>query len=225
MKVKLIAKTIPEIEGVDDMEALVAYAARVSNPKNQLNTATADKLLGYCWKHKHWSIFETASMTIEIETSRAISAQILRHRSFTFQEFSQRYAKSTAFEDINLRRQDTKNRQNSTDDLRPKLKSYLQQEIDFFLGSADDLYDKLLMHNVAKECARMILPLTTQTRLYMTGNLRSWITYCITRCGPETQLEHRLIGNECWKILREQCPNIAKFVEDEYEYLRDVTAV
>ena len=117
MKVKLVAATKPYIEGVNNLEELVAYAARVSNPSNQLNNATADKLLGYCWKHKHWSIFETASITMEIETSRAISAQILRHRSFTFQEFSQRYAKSTALETIELRKQDTKNRQNSTDDL------------------------------------------------------------------------------------------------------------
>jgi len=223
MKVKLIAKTIPEIEGVDDMEALVAYAARVSNPKNQLNTATADKLLGYCWKHKHWSVFETANMTVEIETSRAISAQILRHRSFTFQEFSQRYSKSTAFEPINFRRQDTKNRQNSTDDFKEDTKNYLKKKTEDLMERVQLHYDVMLKYGVAKECARMVLPLTTQTRLYMTGNLRSWITYCITRCGPETQLEHRLIGDECWLILREQCPNIAKFVEAEYEYLQDVT--
>ena len=225
MKVKLIAKTIPEIEGVDDMEALVAYAARVSNPKNQLNTATADKLLGYCWKHKHWSVFETASMTVEIETSRAIGEQIIRHRSFTYQIFSQRYSKALGFEPINLRRQDTKNRQNSTDDLEGAVELQHRHSIEKLLEASEKVYNEMLADGVAKECARMILPLTTQTRLYMTGNLRSWITYCITRCGPETQLEHRLIGNECWKILREQCPNIAKFVEAEYEYLRDVAAV
>jgi thymidylate synthase (FAD) len=222
MQVKLVAKTEPVIEGVNNLEELVAYAARVSNPSNQLNNETADKLLGYCWKHKHVSIFETASMTMEIETSRAISAQILRHRSFTFQEHSQRYSKSLGFEDVELRRQDTKNRQNSTDDLKPEVKKELQADIDLFLGEAEDLYNVLLDYGVAKECARMILPLTTQTRLYMTGNLRSWITYCITRCEKGTQLEHRLIGNECWKILREQCPNIAKFVEDEYEYLKEI---
>ena len=222
MKVKLIAKTIPEIEGVDDMEALVAYAARVSNPKNQLNTATADKLLGYCWKHKHWSVFETASMTVEIETSRAIGEQLIRHRSFTYQIFSQRYSKALGFEPINLRRQDTKNRQNSTDDLEGAVELQHRHSIEKLLEASEKVYNEMLADGVAKECARMILPLTTQTRLYMTGNLRSWITYCITRCGPETQLEHRLIGNECWKILREQCPNIAKFVEDEYGYLKEL---
>ena len=223
MKVTLVAKTEPVIEGVTNLEELTAYAARVSNPSNQLNNATADKLLGYCWKHKHWSIFETASITMEIETSRAISAQILRHRSFTFQEFSQRYAKSTAFEDVQLRRQDTKNRQNSTDDLNAGLKFQHYSSIEKLLEDSEKIYNEMINDGVAKECARMILPLTTQTRLYMTGNLRSWITYCITRCEKGTQLEHRLIGNECWKILREQCPNIAKFVEAEYSYLSDIS--
>ena len=165
MKVKLVAKTVPVVEGINTGEELLSYAARVSNPKNQLNTATADKLLGYCWKHKHVSIFETASLTMEVETSRAISAQIIRHRSFTFQEFSQRYAKSTAFEDVQLRRQDTKNRQNSIDDLKAEAKRILQADIEMFLDGAEDLYNILLDEGVAKECARMILPMATQTRL------------------------------------------------------------
>jgi|DEB0MinimDraft_6_1074348.scaffolds.fasta_scaffold04658_4 thymidylate synthase (FAD) len=222
MKVTPIAITKPLVDGIDTAEELISYCARVSNPSNQLNTETASKLLGYCWNHKHWSIFEQAELTVEIETSRAISAQILRHRSFVFQEFSQRYAKSTAFEDVNLRRQDTKNRQNSTDDLDAETVKELQADIDLFLGEAEDLYNVLLDYGVAKECARMILPLTTQTRLYMKGNLRSWITYCITRCGPETQLEHRQVAQECWKIVREQFPSVATFVEAEHEHLKEI---
>lgn len=222
MKVTPIAITKPLVEGIDTAEELISFCARVSNPKNQLNKGTADKLLGYCWKHKHVSIFEQAELTVEIETSRAISAQILRHRSFVFQEFSQRYSKSTAFEDVELRRQDTKNRQNSTDDLKSEVKEELQADIDLFLGEAEDLYNVLLDYGVAKECARMILPLTTQTRLYMKGNLRSWLTYCLTRCGPETQLEHRRIAQSCWKIVREQFPMVAKFVEEEHEYLKEI---
>lgn len=222
MKVKLISTTKPLIEGVNTMEDLVVYCARVSNPSNQLNLETSDKLLKYCWEKKHWSIFEQANITMEIETSRAVSAQIIRHRSFVFQEYSGRYSKSLGLEPINLRKQDTKNRQNSTDDLEWKSKMYYSTKAGLLMEEVKKVYEEMLDYGIAKECARMILPLTTQTRLYMTGNLRSWITYCITRCEKGTQLEHRLIGNECWKLLREQCPNIAKFVEDEYEYLKEI---
>lgn len=224
MNVKLIAKTTPNVEmlynDIVSIEDLIVYAARVSNPTNQLNMETKDKLLRYCWRHKHWSIFETASITMEIETSRAIAAQILRHRSFTFQEFSQRYAKSTEFEPIELRRQDTKNRQNSTNDLDQVTKFVSERDIEEHLRHATHLYNKLLKKGVAKECARMILPLTTQTRLYMTGNLRSWLTYCMTRCEASTQKEHRDIAIKCWEIIKELCPSIAMFVEEEHSYLR-----
>lgn len=222
MKVTPIAVTKPLVDGINTAEELISFCARVSNPSNQLNTETADKLLGYCWRKKHVSIFEQAELTVEIETSRAIGEQIIRHRSFVYQIFSQRYSKATAFEDVELRRQDTKNRQNSTDDLKPEVKAELQADIDLFLGEAEDLYNVLLDYGVAKECARMILPLTTQTRLYMKGNLRSWITYCIVRCGPETQKEHRDVANECWKIVKEQFPMVAKFVEEEHEHLKGI---
>jgi thymidylate synthase (FAD) len=222
MKVTPIAITKPLVDGIDTAEELLSFCARVSNPKNQLNKGTADKLLGYCWRKKHWSIFEQAELTVEIETSRAISAQILRHRSFVFQEFSQRYSKSTAFENVELRRQDTKNRQNSTDDLNAGLKFQHYSSIEKLLEDSEKIYNEMINDGVAKECARMILPLTTQTRLYMKGNLRSWITYCIVRCGPETQKEHRDVAKECWKIVKEQFPMVAKFVEEEHEYLKEI---
>jgi len=222
MDVKLIAKTTPYIEGVNSMEDLIVYCARVSNPNNQLNMETADRLLKYCWDHKHVSIFEQAEMTLEIETSRAISAQIIRHRSFVFQEYSGRYSKSLGFEDVQLRKQDTKNRQNSTDTMSWKDKAYFNTKVDLFIKHAEEFYNQMLDKGVAKECARMILPLTTQTRLYMKGNLRSWINYCAVRCGPETQKEHRDVANECWKIVREQFPAVAKFVEAEFSYLKEI---
>ncbi|MHA1657073.1 MAG: FAD-dependent thymidylate synthase [Candidatus Heimdallarchaeota archaeon] len=222
MKVTPIAVTKPLVKGIDDAEQLISFCARVSNPNNQLNTETADRLLKYCWDHKHVSIFEQAEMTLEIETSRAISAQIIRHRSFVFQEYSGRYSKSLGFEDVQLRKQDTKNRQNSTDTMSWKDKAYFNTKVDLFIKHAEEFYNQMLDKGVAKECARMILPLTTQTRLYMKGNLRSWINYCAVRCGPETQKEHRDVANECWKIVREQFPAVAKFVEAEHEYLKEI---
>ena len=157
----------------------MAYIARVSNPSNQDNEKYSG-LLKYCIKHNHWSVFEQSSMTLEIETTRAIAAQILRHRSFTFQEFSQRYAASTALGDIDLpelRKQDLKNRQNSTDDLDPEMVEKFEKQMITLFSSAKALYEQMLSQGVAKECARMVLPLCTPTRIYMTGSCRSWIHY------------------------------------------------
>ena len=192
MKVSLLSVT-------PDAEKHIAYCARVSNPSNQDNDSF-EGLLRYCIKHRHWSIFEQAYMTLEIETTRAIAAQILRHRSFTYQEFSQRYADSTALGDImlpDLRRQDTKNRQNSVDDLDPILLDKLQRQMITLFSSAKNLYLQMLDAGVAKECARMVLPLATPTRMYMTGSLRSWIHYIELRTDPSTQKEHREVAQMC----------------------------
>ena len=185
MNVKLVSIT-------PDAEQTMAYIARVSNPSNQDNEKYSG-LLKYCIKHNHWSVFEQSSMSLEIETSRAIAAQILRHRSFTFQEFSQRYAASTALGDFDLpelRRQDEKNRQNSTNDLEPeKIEKFEKQMITLF-SSAKSLYEQMLSQGVAKECARMVLPLCTPTRIYMTGSCRSWVHYINLRSAHGTQKEH-----------------------------------
>ena len=203
MKVTLLSVT-------PDAEKHIAYCARVSNPSNQDNDSF-DGLLKYCIKHRHWSIFEQAYMTLEIETTRAIAAQILRHRSFTYQEFSQRYADSTALGDIkipDLRRQDTKNRQNSTDDLDPIIVDRLQRQMITLFSSAKNLYLQMLDAGVAKECARMVLPLATPTRMYMTGSVRSWIHYIDLRSANGTQKEHMDIANECKRLFTEQFPII-----------------
>ena len=204
MKVKLITVT-------PDAEKHIAYCARVSNPKNQDNESFAG-LLKYCIKHQHWSIFEQAFMTLEIETTRGLAAQILRHRSFTYQEFSQRYAESTALGDIELpelRRQDDKNRQNSIDDLDPKVVEKLNRQMNTLFSSAYSLYTQMLDEGVAKECARFVLPLATPTRLYMSGTVRSWLHYIELRTGHGTQKEHMEIANECKSIFSEQFPTIA----------------
>ena len=197
MNVKLVAITKPCVDGPCDMSAsdFITYCARVSNPSNQNNFLTSPKLLAYCIKMGHWSIFEQASFTVEVVTSRAISAQILRHRSFSFQEFSQRYAVATEFEPVELRSQDTKNRQGSGDVVDPEIASWpasavVQDCIDF----AEESYKSLIAAGVSKETARMVLPLCTQTTLYMTGNVRSWIHYLEQRCAKGTQKEHRLIA-------------------------------
>ena len=175
-----------------DAEKTMAYIARVSNPNNQDNEKFAG-LLKYCISHNHWSVFEQSSMTLEIETTRAIAAQILRHRSFTFQEFSQRYADSTKLGTIpipDLRKQDLKNRQNSTDDLDSFVKEKLELQMNTLFSSATALYQQMLEEGVAKECARMVLPLCTPTRIYMTGSCRSWIHYIDLRSAHGTQKEH-----------------------------------
>lgn len=193
MNVKLVSITQSIIEQKQlSAEDLIVYIARVSNPNNQLNIETSDKLLNYLIKNKHWSPFEHVSFTVEIKTSRAIAAQILRHRSFVFQEFSQRYSKITNIEPIQLRKQANINRQSSTDIITDKK---MHEHVNKFLEDAKNLYDDLIMNGVAKECARMILPLTTETTIYMTGSVRSWLHYLELRCDQHTQLEHIEIAN------------------------------
>ena len=183
-----------------DAEKTIGYIARVSNPNNQENPKV-EKLLEYCIKHGHWSIFEQAHMTLQIETSRAIAAQILRHRSFTFQEFSQRYADTnllaTNIKPPELRRQDSKNRQNSIDDIPEDQKKQLQKTIAKYFAEGVDLYNELLREGIAKECARFVLPLATPTKIYMTGSARSWIHYINLRTANGTQKEHMDIANLC----------------------------
>ena len=208
MNVKLVSIT-------PDAEQMMAYIARVSNPSNQDNEKYSG-LLKYCIKHNHWSVFEQSSMTLEIETTRAIAAQILRHRSFTYQEFSQRYAASTALGDIDLpelRKQDLKNRQNSTDDLDPELVEKLNKQMITLFSSAKSLYSQMLDAGVAKECARMVLPLCTPTRIYMTGSCRSWIHYINLRSAHGTQKEHMEIAEACRKVFTEQFPAVSEALE------------
>jgi len=199
-----------------DAEKHMAYCARVSNPNNQDNENYAG-LLRYCIKHQHWSIFEQAFMTLEINTTRGLAAQILRHRSFTFQEFSQRYA-DTNLLDANiplpdLRRQDTKNRQNSIDDVDPFVKQKLEAQMITLFSSAQSLYNQMIEEGIAKECARMVLPLCTPTRIYMTGSVRSWIHYIELRSANGTQKEHMDIANECKSLFIETFPTIAEALE------------
>ena len=210
-------KKVNLISVTPDAEKHIAYVARVSNPKNQNNENFAG-LLKYCIKHGHWSIFEQAFMTLEIETTRGIAAQILRHRSFTYQEFSQRYADSNLLGEIELpelRRQDTKNRQNSIDDLDPEVIEKLNKQMNTLFSSALSLYNQMLEKGIAKECARFVLPLATPTRIYMSGSARSWIHYINLRSGHGTQKEHMDIANECKSIFVEQFPSVAEAMEWE----------
>ena len=196
---------------IPDAEKQIVYMARVSNPSNQANTETSPRLIKYLIKHKHWSPFEMASMQVEINTTRAIAAQVLRHRSFSFQEFSQRYSSVDqlgAFGVPHLRSQDLKNKQASHDDLDPEFVALTERQILTHYNSAIDLYEHLLGKGVAKECARSILPLGTPTRLYMSGSIRSWIHYIQIRAGIETQLEHRLIAQAVKDIFEEQLPSV-----------------
>jgi len=208
MNVKFVSVT-------PDAEKTMGYIARVSNPANQDNEKYAG-LLRYCIKHNHWSVFEQSSMSLEIETTRAIAAQILRHRSFTFQEFSQRYAASTDLGKIELpelRRQDTKNRQNSTDDLDGDLVEKLNRHMETVFTASTNLYIQMLEAGVAKECARMVLPLATPTRIYMTGSCRSWIHYINLRSAHGTQKEHMDIAAACRGIFVEQFPAVSEALE------------
>jgi thymidylate synthase (FAD) len=195
-----------------DAEKHIAYCARVSNPSNQGNDSF-EGLIKYCIKHKHWSIFEQAFLTIELETTRAIAAQVLRHRSFTYQEFSQRYADSSLLmEKIplpELRRQDTKNRQNSTDDLDPFIRQSLEMQMQTLFDSSMALYQQMLERGVAKECARNVLPMCVPTRMYMSGSVRSWIHYIDLRSANGTQKEHMDLANACKEVFVEQFPIIA----------------
>ena len=193
----------------------MAYIARVSNPKNQDNENFSG-LLRYCIKHQHWSVFEQSSMTLEIETTRGIAAQILRHRSFTYQEFSQRYADSNLLGEIELpelRRQDDKNRQNSIDDLEPEVVEKFNRQMNTLFSSAFGLYNQMLQAGVAKECARFVLPLATPTKIYMTGSCRSWIHYINLRSAHGTQKEHMDIANACKKIFIEQFSAVSEALE------------
>jgi len=209
MNVKLVTVT-------PDAEKHMGYVARVSNPKNQDNPNVAG-LLSYCIKHGHWSVFEQAYLTVEIETTRGLAAQILRHRSFTFQEFSQRYA------DVNwlkmgiplpeLRSQDSKNRQNSIDDIPEEQQKRLQTAIGRHFYEALDLYNELIREGVAKECARFVLPLASPTRIYMTGSCRSWIHYIELRSGHGTQKEHMEIAEACKDVFVEQFPITSQALE------------
>ena len=202
-----------------DAEKQMGYIARVSNPNNQGNPAVAG-LLGYCIKHGHWSVFEQAHMTVEIETTRGIAAQILRHRSFTFQEFSQRYANTNLLGEIpvpDLRSQDLKNRQNSNDDIPEEQTKRLQDQIARYFAEGLDLYNELIREGVAKECARFVLPLATPTRIYMTGSVRSWIHYIDLRSAHGTQKEHMDIVEEIRGIFKQQFPVCTNALNWEYK--------
>ena len=209
-------QTVKLVSVTPDAETTMAYVARVSNPNNQENPNYAG-LLKYCIKHDHWSVFEQSFMTLEIETSRAIAAQILRHRSFTYQEFSQRYAATTLLDKQiplpELRRQDTKNRQNSIDDLDPLISSRLLFKIQEHFREAQALYEELLLHDVAKECARMVMPLATPTKIYMTGTCRSWIHYIELRSANGTQKEHMDLAESCKQIFIKQFPTVSEALE------------
>ena len=207
--VKLISVT-------PDAEKTIGYVARVSNPKNQDNPNVAG-LLKYCIKHQHWSIFEQAFMTVEIETTRGLAAQILRHRSFTYQEFSQRYADSSMLADEiplpKLRRQDDKNRQNSIDDIDPLMQQDFEIKMQRHFVDGMKLYKEMLDAGIAKECARFVLPLATPTRLYMSGSIRSWIHYIDLRSAHGTQKEHMDIAEGCRDIFKDQFPIIAEALD------------
>ncbi|AMO43471.1 thymidylate synthase [Cyanophage S-RIM44] len=209
MDVKLVSVT-------PDAEKTMGYVARVSNPNNQDNPKVAG-LLKYCIKHNHWSVFEQAHMTLEINTTRGIAAQILRHRSFTYQEFSQRYADTNLLSNEipvpDLRSQDLKNRQNSVDDISPEKKLVLQGTIARHFAESLDIYNELLRQGVAKECARFVLPLAVGTRIFMTGSVRSWIHYIDLRSAHGTQKEHMDIAEACKSIFREQFPIVSEAME------------
>lgn len=209
MNVKLISVT-------PDAEKHIAYCARVSNPNNQ-NNDNISKLLKYCIDNRHWSIFEMAFLTLEINTTRGLAAQILRHRSFTFQEFSQRYADTNLLAEeiplFELRRQDTKNRQNSIDDIDTEIIYRWNSKLREHFAKAKAIYDGMIKDGIAKECARFVLPLATPTRLYMSGSIRSWIHYIELRSSHGTQKEHMNIANECKFIFSEQFPIISEALE------------
>lgn len=219
MNVRLISITRSLIEEEISPEELIVYTARVSNPSNQLNTGTADKLIAYLIKNKHWSPFEMVDMTVEVKTSRAIAAQILRHWSLSFQEFSQRYAEVVDMEPVQLRKAGATNRQSSTEVFNPEIefdngvKMRASVAVELALKRAQGLYTKLLDAGVAKECARMVLPLTTQTTIYMKGSVRDWIHYLIARTDPHAQLEHQQVAQTIAEIFKEKFPNIVKALD------------
>lgn len=188
-------------------EELIVYIARVSNPDNQMNMETAPKLINYLIKHKHWSPFEFVDMTVEIVTRRSIAAQILRHKSFSFQEFSQRYSTATSIQKIELRKQGKTNRQ-SSEEVVPDFT--LERDIEQHNANSKLLYEKLIKHGISRETARDVLPLSTETTIYMKGSVRSWIHYLELRCSPDTQKEHRQIAEAIKSIFVNQFPNISE---------------
>jgi len=210
MEVKLVSTTEPNSFLCNNSEELIAYCARVSNPENQHNRETAPRLLKFLIKHGHWSPFEMVDMTVEIKTSRAIAAQILRHRSFSFQEFSQRYSEVANIEHIELRKQAENNRQSSEDVINePVINNVVKHSVE----TAVMTYNKLITQGVAKEVARLVLPLAAESTLYMKGSIRSWIHYIDLRTQQNTQKEHRLIAEECKEILSANFPTVAEALE------------
>lgn len=216
MSVKLVSFTEPTslIEGdfngnfkIISPEELIVYIARVSNPSNQMNMETAPKLINYLIKHKHWSPFEFVDMTVEIVTRRSIAAQILRHKSFSFQEFSQRYSTATEIQPVELRKQGKTNRQSSEE---PVPNFTLERDIEQHFSNSKMLYDKLIKSGISRETARDVLPLSTETTMYMKGSIRSWIHYLELRCSPDTQKEHRQIADGIKSIFVNQFPNISE---------------
>jgi thymidylate synthase (FAD) len=223
MKVKLISVSNPSkemlAEGMDDVQELVAFCARVSNPSNQFNTETSEKLIKYLVKHKHWSPLEMASACLEITTTRDIARQILRHRSFSFQEFSQRYADPTTDLDFVVREarlQDTKNRQNSIASDDSELQAWWDAQQKFIIENVKNIYAQAIERGIAKEQARAILPEgNTVSRLYMNGTLRSWVHYIELRASNGTQLEHQEVARACAQAITEVFPMINDFVGNE----------
>ncbi len=210
MSVRMVSMTDCQIDGEHlDAEEFITYTARVSNPSNQMNLESAPKLIAYLIKHKHWSPFEMSHVTFEIKTSRAIAQQILRHRSFFFQEFSQRYAEATEFVTYEARRQDVKNRQNSIDDMSEEDKGWFKKTQQLIQQDAVAHYKAALDRGIAKEQARFLLPLSTQTTLYMCGSVRSWIHYLELRCEKGTQKEHKDIADGIKHIFVQNFPNVA----------------
>ena len=207
MSVKLVSITHPEMDGLKTAEELISYCARVSNPSNQMNMESSTKLISYLIKHKHWSPFEMVDMTVAIVTRRSIAAQILRHRSFSFQEFSQRYSTATDIQKIELRKQAKTNRQSSEDVV---LDSTLLTLVENHMERGKELYDFLIEKGIARETARDVLPLATETTMYMKGSIRSWIHYLDLRCAQDTQLEHRIIANNIKDIFKTEFPNISE---------------
>lgn len=219
MNVRLVSTTKSHIQEKElNAEELIVYTARVSNPENQLNTETSENLIKFLIRNKHWSPFEMVDMTVEITTSRGIAQQILRHRSFSFQEFSQRYSKVTAIEPIALRYKADKNRQSSSNDVEGETKVYLDSRIENHNEQAQILYDEMLEFGVAKECARFVLPLATQTTMYMKGSVRSWIHYLQIRCAHYTQLEHREIADAILEIFKQNFPIIYESIEFKQQH-------
>jgi thymidylate synthase (FAD) len=208
-KVKVISVSMPVVKNITSPDEIISFTARVSNPSNQTNKLTAPRLLKYLKEHHHWSPFEMAHCVLEINTTRDIARQILRHKSFSFQEHSTRYSESIGFEDREARLQDTANRQNSLDTDDKELKDWWQRGIDKVKEDVGSFYQEALERGIAKEQARSVLPEgLTKSRLYMAGNMRSWIHYCQLRMGPETQKEHREIATECWEKILEHFPSL-----------------